>query len=117
MQILLAIFITFLLGLTLGGCNRSPVQTAPAPSIHTSVDQVPPPQDTNGRVNAERRDTEVIIERPGLLGNRKVEIHRDAEGNAKREVTNQREDNLLRDRAVEVHVTPGQGVKVDVGNQ
>ena len=105
------------LGLTLAGCNRSPVQPAPAPSINTSLpsDQVPPAQDTDVRVDADRRDVDVKIDRPGLLGDRKIEINRDADGNVSREVTRERDNRPLRDREIDIQVTPGQGVKVDLG--
>src|SRR4051794_14963657 len=84
----LQISLALMLGITLGGCNRSPVQTAPAPSVHTSqpTDQIPPVQDSNVRVDADRGNVDVKTERKGLLGNRKVEEHRDADGTVTREV-------------------------------
>lgn len=118
----LQITLAMSLGLTLAGCNRSPVQTAPAPSVNTSLpaDQVPPPQDTNVRVDADRGDIDVQVERDGLLGDRKIEIRRDADGDVSREVTRDRDDRPLTDRplldrGVDVQVTPGAGVKVDLG--
>jgi hypothetical protein len=109
------------LGIALAGCNRSPVQPVPAPSVHTShpVDQVSPPQDTNVRVDADRGNVDVKVDRPGLLGDRKIEVQRDANGNVdikrERDVIRDRDDRPLRDREVDVQVTPGQGVKVDLG--
>jgi len=107
------------MGIALAGCNRSPVQPVPAPSVHTShpVDQVSPPQDSNVRVDADRGNVDVKVDRPGLLGDRKIQVQTDAYGNVdiKREpnVNRDRDDRPLRD--VDVQVTPGQGVKVDLG--
>ena len=109
------------LGIALAGCNRSSVQPVPAPSVRTSTpaDQVPPPQDPNVRVDADRSNVDVQVDRPGLLGNRKVEVQRDADGDVKikreRDLNRDRDDRPLRDREVDVQVTPGQGVKVDLG--
>jgi len=118
----LQISLALLLGFTLGGCNRSPVQTAPAPSTNTTykpVDNVPPPQDTNVGVNADRGDVDVKVARPGLLGDRKLEINRDADGgvNIKRDrdlVPRRDGDRPLRDRDIDIKVNPVDGVKVDV---
>jgi len=105
------------LGLTLGGCNRSPVQPAPAPSINTSLpsDQVPPAQETDVRVDADRRNVDVKVDRPGILGDRQIEINRAADGSVTREVTRERDNRPLLERDIDVQVTPGQGVKVDLG--
>jgi hypothetical protein len=119
----LQISLALLLGLTLGGCNRSPVQTAPAPSTNTSYKplDVPPPQDTGVRVNADRADVDVKVDRPGLLGDRKVDVHRDPDGSVhiNRDADNlprrEREDRPLRDRDIDIQVKPGEGVKVDLG--
>jgi len=118
-------FITALsLGIALAGCNRSPVQPVPAPSIPTSspVDQIPPPQDTGVRIDADRGDVDVKVDRQGILGDRKVEVKRDANGDVTREVTRDRDNATLRerplldrDREIDVQVAPGQGVKVDLG--
>ena len=110
------ITMAFSMGIALAGCNRSPVQPAPAPSVHTShpADQIPPPQDTSVRVDADRGDANVKVERTGLLGDRKVEINRDPNGNVTREVTRERNERP-RDREVDIQVVPGQGVKVDLG--
>lgn len=109
-------------GIALAGCNRSPVQPVPAPTIPTSspVDQVAPPQDPEVRVDADRNDVAVKVEREGILGNRKIEINRDADGTVRREVTRDRDaaplrDRPLADREVDVQVVPGQGVNVDLG--
>jgi hypothetical protein len=111
-----SILLTLTLGLTLAGCNRSPVQTAPAPSVNTSLptDQIPPAQDTNVRVDADRRDVDIKVDRPGLLGDRKIEVTRDSDGDVRREVTRDRDVRPLRDREIDIQVTPGQGVKVDL---
>jgi len=118
----LQIMLAMLLGLTLGGCNRSPVQTAPAPSTNTSYKPVdiPPPQDTGVRVNADRGDVDVKVERPGQLGDRKLEINRDAAGGVNitrdRDLSPRRDgDRPLRDRDIDIQVKPGEGVKVDLG--
>jgi len=119
----LQIMLAMLLGLTLGGCNRSPVQTAPAPNTNTSykpVDNVPPPQDTGVRVNADRGDVDVKVDRPGLRGDRKLEINRDAAGGVNitrdRDLSPRRDgDRPLRDRDIDIQVKPGEGVKVDLG--
>lgn len=115
------------LGIALAGCNRSPVQPVPAPSVNTStpIDQIPPPQDTNARIESDRGNVEVKVERQGILGDRKVEIKRDADGDVSREVTRDRDNAPLRDRPllnpeardreIDVQVVPGQGVKVDLG--
>lgn len=119
----LQISLVMMLGFTLGGCNRSPVQTAPAPSSNTSykpIDDVPPPQDTGVRVNADRGDVDVKVDRPGLLRDRNIDVHRDADGsvNIKRDADNRSrrdgEDRPLRDRDIDIKVKPGEGVKVDL---
>ena len=119
----LQVSLALMLGFTLGGCNRSPVQTAPAPSINTSnkpIVDVPPPQDTGVRVNADRGDVDVKVDRPGLLGDRKIEVQRDADGgvNITRDRDNSPrrdgEDRPLRDRDIDIKVKPGEGVKVDL---
>lgn len=104
------------LGLTLAGCNRSTVQPAPVPSVNTSLptDQIPPAQETDVRVDADRRDVDIKVDRPGILGDRKIEINRDADGNVSREVTRDRDNRPLRDREIDIQVVPGQGVKVDL---
>ena len=113
----LQISLVMTLGFTLAGCNRAPVQPALAPSVPTSttVDRIPPVQDPAIRVDADRRDVDVIIDRPGILGDRKIEVHRDADGNATRDVTRDPTERPLLDRKIDVQVTPGQGVKVDLG--
>ena len=50
-----------------------------------------------------------------MFGDRKVEINRDATGNVTREVTRDRDNRPPRDREIDVQVTPGQDVKVDLG--
>ena len=116
----LQISLALLVGFTLAGCNRSPVQPAPAPTTNTSykpvVDQVPPPQDTGVRVDAERGEVDVNVDRRGPLGDRNIEIKRDADGDIKikrdRDPDNNRRPLLNRD--FDVKVDPAQGVKVDV---
>ena len=119
----LQISLALLLGLTLAGCNRSPVQPAPAPSTNTSykpITDVPPPQDTGVRVNADRGDVDVKVDRPGLLRDRDIDVHRDADGSLhiKRDADNRPrrdgEDRPLSDRDIDVKVNPGEGVKVDL---
>ncbi len=110
--------LVLMLGITLAGCNRSTVQPAPVPSVPTStpVDRVPPAQNTDVRIEADRRDVDVKVDRPGILGDRKVEVDRDANGNINvhRETSRDRDDRPLRDRNIDVQVVPGQGVKVDL---
>jgi hypothetical protein len=110
------------LGIALAGCNRSSVQPVPAPTITTSspVDQVQPPQENDVRVDTDRDNVDIKVDRQGILGDRKVEINRSADGNVTREVTRDRDNGPLRerpllDRDVDVQVVPGQGVKVDLG--
>ncbi len=111
--------VALIFGFMLAGCNRQPGQPAPAPSIPTgtAADHIPAPQNSDIRVNADRRDVDVQIERPGILGDRKVEVNRDTDGNLTREVTRDSADQPLRDRNIDVQVTPGQGVKVDLGKK
>jgi HSP20 family molecular chaperone IbpA len=120
----LQITLALMLGITLGGCNRSSVQTAPAPSVNTSfkpIDNVPPPQDPNVRVNADRGNVDVKVDRPGLLRDRNIEVNRDADGGVhiKRDADNapRRDgtDRPLRDRDIDIKVNPVDGVKVDLG--
>ncbi len=115
----LQISLALLLGFTLAGCNRSPVQPGPAPSTNTSykpISDVPPPQDTGVRVNADRGEVDVKVDRPGLLGDRKVEVQREADGdiNIKRERDLDNDRRPLLNRDIDVKVNPGEGVKVDV---
>ena len=115
----LQITLALLLGITLAGCNRSTVQPVPAPSTNTSykpVVDVPPPQDTGVRVDADRGDVDVKVDRPGILNDRKIEVDRDANGgiNVRRERDLNDDRRPLLNRDIDVKVNPGEGVKVDV---
>jgi hypothetical protein len=115
----LQISLALMLGFTLAGCSRSPVQPGPAPSTNTSykpVVDVPPAQDTDVRVNADRGDVDVKVDRPGLLRDRKIEVNRDADGdiNIKRDRAPDDDRRPLLNRDIDVKVKPGEGVKVDV---
>lgn len=115
----LQITLALLLGITSAGCNRSPVQTGPAPSTNTSykpVIDVPPPQDTDVRVNADRGGVDVKVDRPGIRNDRKIEVNRETDGSVN--ITRERDRNddrrPLLNRDIDVKVQPGEGVKVDV---
>jgi len=116
----LQISLALMLGFTLAGCNRSPVQPAPAPSANTSykpaIDTVPPPQDTGVRVNADRGEVDVNVDRRGPLGDRDIKVEREADGdiNIKRDRDPDNTRRPLLNRDIDVKVNPGEGVKVDV---
>lgn len=115
----LQITLALLLGITSAGCNRSPVQTEPAPSTNTSfkpVVDVPPVQDTGVRVDADRGNVDVKVDRPGILNDRKIEVDRDANGdiNIRRDRDRNDDRRPLLNRDIDVKVKPGEGVKVDL---